>query len=189
MLASKWLASAIMCNCYFVGDFKLSNGKRDSNYIDLWHLLTNRSYVVQIAREMLHETEGLRYNVVGGPASAALPIADAMMYIGSILRPDIFIERTFMVRREFKPHGMERKIEGLVIKGDSALVVEDVVASGESIAHAINELMKIGVNVVGAFTVVDRQEGASELLVKEFNIVLRSLVTLSDLVKREVKEY
>jgi len=57
-------------------------------------------------------------------------------------------------------------------------VVEDVASTGQSAAHAIQVFRDSGLSVIGAITIVDREEGAREFLLNRFGIELMSLTTL-----------
>jgi orotate phosphoribosyltransferase len=71
--------------------------------------------------------------------------------------------------------------EGHVIRpGFRVVVVDDVATTGMSLLRAVRACRKAGAEVLGAFVVVDREEGAEELLSSE-GIQLASLFHLSDL--------
>jgi len=53
-----------------------------------------------------------------------------------------------------------------IAPGDRVAVVEDVVTSGQSVRKAVLEIEKLGCRVVKVICLVDREEGAGELLAK-----------------------
>jgi orotate phosphoribosyltransferase len=70
--------------------------------------------------------------------------------------------QVFSVRKSPKAHGQARLIEGNFKKGDTVVVVDDVVTRGESTIAAINALRQEGGNVAFVAVLVDRQEGGRD---------------------------
>ena len=70
--------------------------------------------------------------------------------------------QTFVVRKTPKSHGQTKLIEGNFHKGDTVVVVEDVVTRGDSTIAAINAVVNEGGKVAFAVVLVDRQEGGRE---------------------------
>src|SRR6185436_5885761 len=70
--------------------------------------------------------------------------------------------QVFSVRKAPKAHGQTKLIEGNFRKGDTVVVLDDVVTSGESTIVAINTVVKEGGTVAFAAVLVDRQEGGRE---------------------------
>jgi orotate phosphoribosyltransferase len=89
--------------------------------------------------------------------------------------------KPFVVRKEPKGHGTGRQVEGLLRAGERVAVVEDVITTGGSSLKAVQACRREGLEVVGVFAVVDREEGAQENLSKE-GVELYSLFKLSQLV-------
>jgi len=174
-----WLADMIAHwpKCYLEGEFNLASGGKDSNYIDLWVLLTNRSILSRIAMQVLGQTRELDYNTVGGCELASMPIADAVMMRQAM------VSHTFLVRKQPKTTGPEKLVEGSLQPSDRALVVEDVTSTGKSVAHAVEAVLDLGVTVVGIMACVDREEGAHEMLQEKFSLDFRSITTLSEIRK------
>src|SRR5881296_1532690 len=67
--------------------------------------------------------------------------------------------QVFSVRKAPKGHGQTKLIEGNFRKGDTVVVLDDVVTSGESTIAAINAVVKEGGTVAFVAVLVDRQEG------------------------------
>ncbi len=70
--------------------------------------------------------------------------------------------QVFSVRKSPKGHGQTKLIEGNFRKGDTVVVLDDVVTSGESTTAAINAVVKEGGTVAFVAVLVDRQEGGRE---------------------------
>ena len=86
----------------------------------------------------------------------------------------------FVVRKEAKKHGMQRRIEGADVEGKKVLVVEDTTTTGNSPLTAVAALREAGAEVVGVATVVDRETGAGDVIAAE-GLEYRSLLGLGDL--------
>ena len=70
--------------------------------------------------------------------------------------------RTFIVRKTPKSHGQAKLIEGNFKKGDTVVVLDDVVTRGDSTIAAISAIEKEGGKVAFVAVLVDRQEGGRE---------------------------
>ena len=87
----------------------------------------------------------------------------------------------FIVRKERKPHGMQKVVEGLdSTEGRKVVVLDDVCTKGESTAVAIENAKSVGMEILGAVCLIDREAGASELLRDRFGVELASIFKLSD---------
>ncbi|MEX0907195.1 MAG: orotate phosphoribosyltransferase [Gemmatimonadota bacterium] len=142
-----------------VGDFVLASGAHSTYYIDARLTTMAGSGQLLIGRRSLAEIDaaGWAPESVGGLTLGADPVAYA---IAPPPRPAA--GRTidaFTVRKQAKEHGTGRLIEGNLREGGRALVVEDVITSGESALRAIRSVEDAGARVVGVLAVVDREEG------------------------------
>ena len=125
------------------------------------------------------EERGWKPAAVGGLTMGADPIVSAIAHasVGTDRVTDAFI-----VRKEAKKHGMQRQIEGLGEReGLDVVVVEDVATTGGSASTAIEACRKGGFNVLGAISLVDREEGASEHIEQEMNCPFDRIFRLSEL--------
>jgi orotate phosphoribosyltransferase len=86
----------------------------------------------------------------------------------------------FVVRKEAKAHGMQRRIEGPDVAGRRVLVVEDTSTTGDSPLTALDALREAGAEVVGVATIVDRATGAAAVI-EGRGVPYRSLLGLADL--------
>jgi orotate phosphoribosyltransferase len=100
---------------------------------------------------------------VGGLTMGADPIASAVSLVSFLGGAPL---QAFLVRKEPKGHGTGQWIEGLssLPAGAPVVVVEDVITTGGSTIKAIERSRAEGLNPVGAFTLVDRQEGGREAI-------------------------
>ena len=86
----------------------------------------------------------------------------------------------FVVRKEAKAHGMQRRIEGTEVAGRRVLVVEDTSTTGGSALTAVDAVREAGGEVVAVAVVVDRNTGSAER-VQEAGLEYRYAVGLDDL--------
>jgi orotate phosphoribosyltransferase len=158
----------------------LSSGRESDFYIDCkktvltaeGHWLTGR---------LLHA--GVRAHfpaavAVGGLTMGADPIASAIATVSFISGHPL---HAFLVRKEPKGHGTGQWVEGLSGLGPGAkvVVVEDVVTTGASTIKAIERVRSEGLDPIGAYTLVDREEGGREAI-EATGVPVRALFKRSD---------
>jgi orotate phosphoribosyltransferase len=86
----------------------------------------------------------------------------------------------FIVRKEPKRHGTQQFIEGPLEPGMRVAVFDDVVTTGGSIKHAIDQVTAAQCTVVQALAIVDRQEGARENFA-QWGYPFQALFTIDEL--------
>jgi orotate phosphoribosyltransferase len=84
----------------------------------------------------------------------------------------------FVVRKEGKAHGLQRRIEGPDVTGRRVLAVEDTSTTGSSVMAAVDALREAGADVVGVAVIVDRGAGDA---VREAGLDYRAAYSLADL--------
>jgi len=145
------------------GTFTLASGRVSDFYVDC--RLTTMSpdglvLVGPLALGMLLDT-GWTVNSVGGLTMGADPVSYAIAYASAQAGAPI---RCFAVRKEPKGHGLGKRIEGSFERGDRVVVIEDSMTTGGSALNAAAAIRAEGGEVIGALTLVDREEGAREAL-------------------------
>jgi orotate phosphoribosyltransferase len=154
------------------GKVTLSSGREADYYIDLRRITLHRAAAPLVGRVMLDVTADWQFDAVGGLTLGADPVATAMLHAsdGSV--------DAFVVRKEGKKHGMQRRIEGPDIADRRVLVVEDVSTTGSSPLTAVEAAREDGAEVVGVAVIVDRGAGAA---IRAAGLEYRSAFTLADL--------
>src|ERR1700730_6780834 len=115
------------------GDFVLSSGQQATWYIDLRRILLSGQAAPLAGRVMLDLTAGLGYDAVGGLPLGADPVATAMMHAASAAGQPL---DAFVVRKEGKAHGLQRRIEGPDVAGRRVLSVEENSTNSHSVLTA-----------------------------------------------------
>jgi orotate phosphoribosyltransferase len=135
------------------GPVTLSSGRHADWYIDLRQVLLAGDTAALAGRVMLDVTARLDFSAVGGLTLGADPVAAAMMHAAAARgrRLDAFV-----VRKQAKAHGLQRRIEGPGVAGARVLVVEDTSTTGASALTAVRALQEAGAVVTGVAAVVDR---------------------------------
>lgn len=159
------------------GKVTLSSGKEADYYVDLRRATLHHAAAPLIGTLLRHATADWSYAAVGGLTLGADPVATAMMHSAAA---DGVVLDAFVVRKEAKKHGMQRRIEGFDVTGQRVLVVEDTSTTGNSPLTAADALAEAGAQVVGVATVVDRDSGAREAI-EARGFAYRSLLGLADL--------
>lgn len=147
---------------FIKGEFTLASGKTADFYIDGKQVTLDPQGLFLVAKVVLNMLHGLNADAIGGPTMGADPIAAAVSLLSSQTGHPI---KAFMVRKDAKAHGLQKMIEGPLLKeGDRVVVVEDVVTTGGSVLKAIQEVEKTKARVVKVICLMDRNQGAKELL-------------------------
>jgi orotate phosphoribosyltransferase len=135
------------------GPVTLSSGQRADWYVDLRRVLLDGSAAPLAGRVMLETTTDLGFDAVGGLTLGADPVALAMMHAAAGQGRKL---NAFVVRKESKAHGLQRRIEGPDVTGRRVLAVEDTSTTGNSVLTAVDALLEAGAEVVGVAVLVDR---------------------------------
>jgi orotate phosphoribosyltransferase len=138
------------------GRVTLSSGKEADYYLDLRRVTLSAAAAPLVGQVLRDATSDWDYDAVGGLTMGADPVAAAMLHAPG--RP---ID-AFVVRKEGKAHGLQRRIEGPDVSGRRVLAVEDTSTTGGSVLTAVEALREAGAEVVGVAVIADRNTGARE---------------------------
>ena len=138
------------------GRVVLSSGREADYYVDLRRITLDGAAAPLVGEVMLDLTADLRFDAVGGLTLGADPVATAMLHAAAARgrRLDAFV-----VRKEGKAHGLQRRIEGPDVTGRRVLAVEDTSTTGASVLSAVSALREAGAEVVGVAVIVERGAG------------------------------
>ena len=141
------------------GAVTLSSGRQADYYVDLRRITLDAQAAPLVGRVMLDLTDDWDYDAVGGLTLGADPVATSMLHAAATQGREL---DAFVVRKEEKTHGLQRRIEGPDIEGRRVLAVEDTSTTGGSVLTAVDALRAAGAEVVGVAVIVDRSTGAKE---------------------------
>ena len=158
------LLELIRRDAVVVGRVTLSSGREADSYVDLRRITLAAAAAPLVGRVMLDATAELDYDAVGGLTLGADPVAAAMLHAAAARGREL---DAFVVRKEGKAHGLQRRIEGPDVAGRRVLAVEDTSTTGGSVLTAVAALREAGADVVGVAVIVDRATGAAEKVAEE----------------------
>ena len=155
------LAAAVAGRAVVPGRVRLASGREADYYVDLRRVTLDGEVAPLVGRVMLDlvDRELGAVDAVGGLTMGADPVATAMLHAAAATgrRLDAFV-----VRKEGKEHGLQRRIEGPDVAGRRVAAVEDTSTTGQSVLTAVEALREAGAEVVGVAVIVDRSTGAAE---------------------------
>jgi len=165
------------------GNFKLSSGKDSPYYIDL-RIVPSFPHqfrkMIKMLQSLISEKIGLdNFDCIASVPTSGLVIASALAI--ETVKPLIYI------RQKPKDYGTENVIEGKIVDGSRVLLVDDVGTTGLSLLNAVKALRASKMVVTDAFTIINRFEGARELLASE-NVRLyeiTDIIALSSILHKE----
>ncbi len=142
----------------------LASGRESDHYVDMRRATLHHEAGPLIGHVMLDLLDEHGYgpgdtDAVGGLTLGADPVAIAIMHAAAARGLAI---DAFVVRKEAKAHGMQRRIEGPDVAGRRVVAVEDTSTTGGSVLQAVAALREAGAEVVACAVVVDRATGARE---------------------------
>ena len=151
------------------GRVTLASGKEADYYVDLRRVTLHHRAAPLIGHVLLDvlEEAGLgpgEIDAVGGLTLGADPVAGALLHAAASRGQDL---DAFVVRKEGKSHGMQRRIEGPDVAGRRVVAVEDTTTTGGSVMTAVEALREAGADVVAVAVIVDRGTGARERIEAE----------------------
>ena len=158
------------------GRVTLTSGQEADWYLDLRRLALHHVGGPLIGRVMLDLTADWSYEAVGGLTLGADPVATAMLHASAASAGQPI--DAFIVRKEGKAHGLQRRIEGPDVAGRRVLALEDTSTTGASVLTAVDALREAGAEVAGVAVVVDRGAGDA---VRAAGLAYRAAYDLVDL--------
>jgi orotate phosphoribosyltransferase len=148
------------------GKVTLSSGREADYYVDLRRVTLHHRAAPLIGHLMLDllEEVGLgtaEIDAVGGLTLGADPVATSVLHAAASRGQDV---DAFVVRKEGKAHGLQRRIEGPDVTGRRVVVLEDTSTTGGSAITAVEAVREAGGEVAGVAVIVDRDTGAREAI-------------------------
>jgi orotate phosphoribosyltransferase len=157
--------------------FTLASGEKSNYYFNCKPTTLDpegMNLIGEIIFEMLKDT-GI--TAAGGLTLGADPIANALSVVSYQKGKPI---KSFIVRKDIKDHGTRSTIEGNIQRGENVAVLDDVITTGASTIVAIEQARKEGLHVQRVITLVDREEGGRENILKHVDHV-QSILTRTEI--------
>jgi orotate phosphoribosyltransferase len=143
------------------GEFTLVSGKKSSYYINGKMTTLDARGLYLTAKLLLDDFGGYEYDGFAGPTIGADPIIGALLTLSAQRGLE---KRGFLIRKQTKEHGTRNLVEGNITRGTRVILLEDVATTGGSLIGAAEAVTGGGGEIVCVFTIVDREEGATETL-------------------------
>ena len=105
-----------------------------------------RTYIRQQLAELTIEAYG-RPDVLAGVATGGIAI-------GALAAQELDLPFAY-VRSQAKAHGLQNMIEGIIEKGRTVVLVEDLISTGGSCIQAVNAVKENGNQVKGVISIMD----------------------------------
>jgi orotate phosphoribosyltransferase len=177
------LAEIIRKRSFGRGEITLASGRKSDFYFNLKPTMLDPEGASLLAELTFEALRDDRLDYVGGLEMGAVPLAGAIAQLSWIKGHPI---AAFFVRKKPKEHGARLAVEGLAkgesLQGKRVVIVEDVTTTGGSALKAVEAVRDAGGEIALVFTMVDRDEGATEAFA-EAGIPFRSLYKAAEFLK------
>lgn len=142
-----------------LGKFKLHSGRKSRIYLDLRLLVSHPQALREAVAAYRTVLDGLTFDLLAATPLAGLPLGTALCL--DMDKPLIYPRKTA------KSYGTGKEIEGVWQVGQTAVVVDDLITSGDSILQAIVALKAVGLQVQHAVVLIDREQGGIQTMQEE----------------------
>ena len=172
--ARERLVNELREHALVIGEVVLTSGRTAQYLVDAKRAILRPAGFMALAELVAAQAQAWGATAVGGMTMGADPIACAALAGGADVK-------AFFVRKEAKPHGLSRRIEGpLLDSDDRCMLVEDVVTTGGSTIKALQALREEGLQVCGVLVVCDRLAGGAEAIEQATGAPFVALTTIDD---------
>jgi uridine monophosphate synthetase len=154
------------------GRFELHSGKISPIYIDLRLLASYPDALRQAAATYRQILQDQSFDLLAATPLAGLPI-------GTAISLDMNMQLIYP-RQTAKSYGTGKQIEGHWNVGQTAIVIDDLITTGDSLLKGIAFLKAAGIQVQNAVVLIDREQGGKKTL-HEQGYTLHSAMTLSQM--------
>jgi orotate phosphoribosyltransferase len=157
------LAEIIRCRSFGRGEITLASGRKSDFYFNLKPTMLDPEGAALLAELTFDALKDDKLDYVGGLEMGAVPLAGAIAQLSWLKSHPI---AAFFVRKKPKEHGARLAVEGLAkgetLRGKRVVILEDVTTTGGSAIKALDAVRDAGGEVVLVYTMIDREEGATE---------------------------
>lgn len=161
------------------GDFQLSSGERSPYYVDMRLVLSYPDLLRWVIAKYTNVLRDINFDLLVGVATGGIPYASILGF--SMYKPIAY------VRERAKWYGTKRDIEGAVWEGARAVLIDDVITTGQSVIQAINKLKEVGARVESVVVFLDREQCGAKRVEKETGVPVRPVYKILDILQ-EIKD-
>ncbi|HNY50236.1 MAG TPA: orotate phosphoribosyltransferase [Smithella sp.] len=164
--------------------FTLASGRQSNYYFNCKPTTLDPEGMNLIGAIIFDLVKDTDITAAGGLTLGADPIANALAVISYQKGKPV---KSFIVRKDVKDHGTKSAIEGNVRPGEKIAIIDDVITTGGSTIAAIEQARKSGLDIEMVITLIDREEGGRENILKYVDNV-KSILTRTDVMKLREKQ-
>jgi orotate phosphoribosyltransferase len=173
--AREQLVQQLREHALVIGEVTLTSGALAQYYVDAKRAILRPPAFAALASLVASYVAEWDATAVGGLTIGADPVACAALAGGAQAK-------AFLIRKEAKEHGLQRRIEGPPLTADDrCVVVEDVVTTGGSTLAAIDALHDAGHTICGVVSVLDRLAGGGATIESAAGAPYVALSTIDDI--------
>jgi uridine monophosphate synthetase len=155
------------------GEFKLKSGATSPFYIDLRSIISYPSIIKNIVTLLKAELADKQFDVITGIPYTALPLAAQLSV--ELDTPLVY------QRKEVKAYGTGKLIEGHFDAGQTCLIIDDLITTGESKFEAAEGMEHAGLKVKDFVCLIDRSFNGTDILASK-GYKLSSIITVEDMI-------
>jgi orotate phosphoribosyltransferase len=164
--------------------FTLASGRQSYYYFNCKPTTLDPEGMNLIGAIIFDLVKDTEITATGGLTLGADPIANALAVISYQKGKPI---KSFIVRKDVKDHGTKSAIEGNVRPGEKVAIIDDVITTGGSTITAIEYARKSGLDIAMVITLIDREEGGRENILKYVDNI-KSILTRTEVMKLREKQ-
>lgn len=155
------------------GQFTFKSGIVSPMYLDHRILISHPKSLKFVAKQYAKLLKNLKYDRMAAIPYAALPIVGAISLL--LGKPWLY------TRKEVKVYGTKKVIEGQFNKGETVVVVDDLITKGDSKIEALEPLLDAGLKIKDFVVLLDYEKGGSAML-KQKGYKLHAAMTVNELI-------